>query len=123
MCFEHPAEYPSTFVRECQVFNLHCVSRVETLDEKNEEKNPLNFVISPTLTLKIENSMILLWHDFVVLHEKQPVYFIIISAGANFFLRMLNWDYSETTQISHCFKEVQLLSSDFKMFIRIHQIS
>jgi len=47
MCFEHPAEYPSTFVRECQVFILHCVSRVETRDEKMRKKNPLNFVLSP----------------------------------------------------------------------------
>ena len=33
-----PLSYPSTFVRECQVFILRCVSRVETLDEKNEGK-------------------------------------------------------------------------------------
>ena len=32
--FEHPAEYPSTIVRECLVFISHCVSRLETLDEK-----------------------------------------------------------------------------------------
>ena len=47
MCFEHPVEYPSTFVRESQTFISHCVSRVETLDEKMRRKNPLNFVISP----------------------------------------------------------------------------
>ena len=48
--FEHPTEYPSTFVRECFGFISHCVSRLETLDEKSpppSEKNPLNFVISP----------------------------------------------------------------------------
>ena len=48
--FEHPTEYPSTFVRECLVFISHCVSRLETLDEKSpppSEKNPLNFVLSP----------------------------------------------------------------------------
>ena len=47
MCFGHPAEYASTFVRECQVFISHCVSRLETLVEKMRQKNPLNFVISP----------------------------------------------------------------------------
>ena len=36
-----------TFVRECLVFILHFVSRVETLDEKLRNKNPLNFVLSP----------------------------------------------------------------------------
>ena len=48
--FEHPTEYPSTFVRECLGFISHCVSRLETLDEKSpppSEKNPLNFVLSP----------------------------------------------------------------------------
>ena len=45
--FEHPTEYPSTFVRECLVFISHCVSRLETLDEKMRKKNPLNFVRSP----------------------------------------------------------------------------
>ena len=48
MCFGHPAEYASTFVRECWVFISHCVSRLETLDEKMRQKNPLNFVISPS---------------------------------------------------------------------------
>ena len=45
--FEHPAEYSSTFVGECLVFISHCVSRLETLDEKLRRKNPLNFVIFP----------------------------------------------------------------------------
>ena len=52
--FEVPAEYPSTFVRECLVFISHCVSRLETLDEKSpppSEKNPLNFVISPKILI------------------------------------------------------------------------
>ena len=40
LCFEHPDEYPSTFVRECQVFILHCVSRVETHDEKMRKQIP-----------------------------------------------------------------------------------
>ena len=48
MGFAHPAEYPSTFVRECLVFILHFVSRVETLDEKMRNKSPLNFVLSPS---------------------------------------------------------------------------
>ena len=52
MCFEHPVEYPSTFVRECQVFISHCVSRLETLDEKMGQKNPLNFVISPQKVIR-----------------------------------------------------------------------
>ena len=29
------------------MFISHCVSRLETLDEKMRQKNPLNFVISP----------------------------------------------------------------------------
>ena len=47
--FERPAEYPSsrasTFVRECLV--SHCVSRLETLDEKNEAKKSPEFCHFP----------------------------------------------------------------------------
>ena len=39
MCFEHPAEYPSPFVRECVVFTLHFAFRVKTIDEKMRKKN------------------------------------------------------------------------------------
>ena len=53
MCFEHPTEYPLTFVRECQMFIFHFVSRVETLDEKMREKNPLNFRLSPACIARV----------------------------------------------------------------------
>jgi len=75
-----------------------------------EKKMPFEVSKGETFTLKSENSMILLWHDFVVLHEKlfldkvhcilsaksklkyaltaQPVYFIIISSETDFFIRM-----------------------------------
>ena len=109
-----------------------------------EKKMPFEVSKGETFTLKSENSMILLWHDFVVLHEKlfldkvhcilsaksklkyaltaQPVYFIIISSETDFFIRMWNWDYSEIDLISHCFKVLRLLSADFTIFTRFLNI-
>ena len=57
--FEHPTEYPSTFVRECLVFISHCVSRLETLDEKMRRKNPLNFVNFPAHDVLLKNSCLI----------------------------------------------------------------
>ena len=62
--FEHPAEYSSTFVGECLVFISHCVSRLETLDEKMRKKNPLNFVRSPLTRPGISSWNVQEWATF-----------------------------------------------------------
>ena len=66
------AEYPSTFVRECQVFILRCVSRVETLDEKNEGKS-IEFYHFPRL---IKASYTRYLYRQLLSENSQPYFFI-----------------------------------------------